>query len=276
MTKVVIDLETILDPHKLLHVIGSIDTVYSEILVPDSYRFIEMWNENRHPLTLHLFDDPTIQECTLDTQFGFSANCVERTNFIAGLKILRLAYDAGMVTLFPIKEYSKIGKEILKTDRGYGDWYQKVTPVDRVNINADLVGVTLEGLIGAHFKLDAAPIIGDESFLLYYANNKPDGQLFNHKGKIHIEEDLNALLHSPMFSNVKEAFEYSKNFKLTSDCNKFLTQVEISRTRESEIIVTGLEFSTTVLADTYLFSGIPVTTATVALYKIGKRIVRII
>lgn len=274
LNKVSVDLPTVLDPHKLLFLIAGLDHTHSEILVPDSFRFIGFLGLSLYPpTTIHVFDDPDFVKSNLDEFFRYSKTSIVPENFIAGLKLLRMAYDKDMITLFDTARYEKMGLEILKTDKYYPDFYKgRVPNVGEITIYPDAVGVTLEALLGIQADRGAMPIFGDLDFVRYLEKKKQTGTILGHTGVIHVDHDLELLLECPQASNLEELFFFATNEEFITNVADKLSFTKKKKTAIKDIGVMGIEFGSTVAIDIALFSGFPVTTGIMFTYKILKRV----
>jgi hypothetical protein len=151
LRKIAVDLPIVFDPHKLLILLAGIDRTHSEILLPDCLQFIEMLGSKEDgiflpPLTLHVFVEPLDER--LDGFFGFDTRKVTQDNFCAGIRLLRYAYDKGMITLFDSERLCKVGQAVLKTDKIYPEFYRQPLPSGKsVTLIPDLP-FSLEALIG--------------------------------------------------------------------------------------------------------------------------------
>ena len=106
---VVIDMEMIIDPYKLLSIINCIDKVYSEIVIPYPLSFIEIWHPKWRSFTFRPFEDSSIMDERLCTTFGY-VDGITTNNFVAGIQLFRMAQEKGMIliTLKKLKQEEEV------------------------------------------------------------------------------------------------------------------------------------------------------------------------
>lgn len=107
---IVIDMEIVIDPYKLLSIINGVDKIYSEIVIPFPLQYIEIWHPKWRMFTFRPFEDESIMERTLASAFGYG-NEITNNNFVVGMQLLRLAKGKGMVWVLDLSSSFKYEKE---------------------------------------------------------------------------------------------------------------------------------------------------------------------
>lgn len=279
MKKIVIDLPIILDPHKLLILLAGLDRTHEEILVPDILQFIEMCGPPDGglflpPMTIHVFKEELDEQ--LDGFFGFDTRKITQDNFCAGIRLLRYAKDHGMISLYDSERYTKIGQEILQTDKFYPPFYRHKIPSGKiVNINPD-APFALESLIGVEEEFGAVPIFGDLDFLEYVNNKRPNGKIRNNEGNITVDSQTKILLDCPKVVTFDELVWFVKNREIFNAVSDKLTFGNDWHLTTRDIGFMGLKFGGTIAADLTLFGGAPVTSGGLFTYELLSRVLSVV
>jgi hypothetical protein len=145
------DLMFILDPHRLLLLLAGLEAgVYKQILLPDTFQFIELWGPKYiPPIRWHIFDCRENINENASRFYGFpDKSAITPDNFIAAMRLLQFAYFKGMVEPFSTEKLTRTGLKILNTDKHYPDMYPRTLPNgSRLTIGVDMGGATLEALV---------------------------------------------------------------------------------------------------------------------------------
>jgi hypothetical protein len=274
LPQVTIDLPIVLDPFKMATIISGIETQFSEIVVPDSLRFIELWGKDSGiPLTrtVSLFDkDENLKSEAIYKFFKFSPGVVSPKNFIAGLNLFRMAYEYGMVSVVPMGRYWPKGKKALQTSGYYFDSLSYEFPGGSVYINPDNTGFQMESIIGIATELNAVPIFGDTAFVDWVSKNEPLATLFGENGNLVIKTDLQEILYLKEPPNINEFFFFARNHQMVKGLCDKLGQLKAKSEAKKSMALNTLEFGATNAIDNACFSGVPVTGAVVYGYKLIK------
>jgi hypothetical protein len=265
LPKVSIDLPLILEPYKLSLVLSGLDVFYSEIIVPDSVQFVEVWNKQMMPITLHTFKDDLKE---YQRPFGLDDKKIEPDNFIAGLSLLQKAYQKGMISLFQTDKFVADGQDFLHTDKYFNQFYNVLG--DKYVINTDMP-ITLEGMLGYELNTGTKAIFGDDLFAKYL-NGLRIYEDLQTADLLEKDKNLEFFLKSPQSSSVDELIEFvlNKHFYEQSALKIFSSKSLLERNKD--IALNTLEFSSTLMLDTMAFNGLPISSGVAFAYKIGKRI----
>lgn len=272
---IAIDLSIIIDPYKMLSIIQGIDKIYSEIVIPLPLSFIEIWHPQWRSYTFKLFQDTTILEANLEEFFGFTDG-ITVNNFVAGMKLLIMAYQKGMVRVVDSTNYfsyEKIGKELLGVDLNFNNIKQIELPGNKVlYINPDspiletLYGMQSDGII---------PIYGDSDFINYWhtSTNSYNIELNLQKTPYHVTTSsrLQTLLYENKITDLSEAFSY------VSTNNPFeKLDIELRNTiedyeKKKDLFLLSLEFISTTTIDTIV--GVPLSSGALFAYEFAKKLI---
>lgn len=267
----VIDFKTILDPFKITTIIGQIDKTYSEILVADQLQLIEAGFEGDMTIGLDLFKEPTFPDGDFwKGTFGCTDSEVMPNNFMMGLKLLRKAFDAGMVSVYDSEKYAKVGKDIFNVNLQYSPTYHFVSPKNfKVRICLDWGYDALASIIGAEAITGAVPVYSDLDFYEFISENKPEGTILGNNGKVEIIDTVQSLVEWPNVSNIDELFAMAKQIM-----PKYIdNSVNNSKGKNYKGIgLMTVELVTVYALDTVVFMGLPISTGTIFLYKVCKKL----
>lgn len=272
-----IDLRLALDPYKMLFLIAGLGAAHDEIFVPDTLRFVETWAPTVQPCTIKVFEDPAVANGELARAFGYDSGLIKPDNFCAGLRLLRRAHDKGMITLLSTFDgaYQREGLARLNTKLPYPDMYPHFLPSgERITINPDNGGATLEALLGLEVVKGVRPIFGDVEFLDYVRQTITPDAIKGSLAELEVDKGLQILLNSPQATDFEELWWYAENKKAFEEISAKLKQAENTRSLGKDISLVGLKFTGTFIADATLFAGVPVTSGMLAVYEIGERILR--
>ena len=171
--KVSLDFEAIFSPYTLAAVLAALHRGHvSEVFVPSTARFIEVWNHPNlaRPITLDLENDDKRVFLGLSTLVGASIQVVDPRDPFAGLFMLRRAIQDGAISqMDPTKHHLDVVAKFAR-NTVFNDIYRKETPTGSVNLGPDFGNGTLEGLIGWGLTEGISPIFGDYDFLVHFAN----------------------------------------------------------------------------------------------------------
>lgn len=278
MNRIIIDLPVILDPHKLLVLLGGLGRTHDEILVPDILQYIEVWaplsdNWRFPPITLRMLEENFDDK--LDRFFGFNPQEITQANFCAGLRLFRYAYDKTMVSLVDSQRLTKVGQQILKMNAPFNPFYNLNLPGGgKVNVNPD-APLALESLIGAQEELGAIPICGDLEFWEFAKSRLSEGRIREFEGQVEIDTQAKLLLDCPKVVTFDELIWFAQNrdqFNAVSDKLKFANDWHLTR---REVGMMGLKFAGTFAADAVLFAGAPMSSGGLLAYEVLSRIIRV-
>lgn len=271
---VVIDLNIIMNPYKLLSIIQGIDKIYSEIVIPFPLSFIEVWNPKWRGFTFRLFEDDTILDTDLEGYFGFKDG-ITTNNFVAGMKLLIMAFNRGMVRVVDMRQsfvYEKIGKEILGVNGNFSN-FEKVRNADfEFNINPDLpVSEMIYGMQNDNMYA----IYGNDEFLRYWNDRTKvtsgDGNFNGTPFYTTIDGKLQSLIYTEKIKDLSEIFNYvcAKNSfdKLDVELRNTVANYE----KKKELFLLTLEFVITNVIDSMI--GGPVASGTVFGYQVIKKLI---
>lgn len=269
---IVIDMEIIIDPYKLLSVINCIDKVYSEIVVPFPLSFIEIWHPKWRAFTFRPFIDDSIMDKKLEKYFGF--NGVTTNNFIAGIQLFRMAYEKGLIRIIDLDKslkYEADGKEILKIKDNFSNFNKIKTGFGNdLYINPDypvtemLVGMQNEGY---------SVIFGNDDFTKFWNNKNQeyssDLRLSQTPFYTKIDGTLQTLLYTEKITSLEEAFNYvnaKNNFeKLDIELRNTINDYK----HKKELFLLTLEFVATTTIDSLLKT--PALATSLFTYRFVKR-----
>lgn len=271
LAPVTIDLPLILDPYKMATVISEVGIRYSEIIVPESLRFIEFWGKNsgiRLTNTLELFDDKKfIDSDEIENFFNLRSDVATHQNFVAGLKLFRMAYDEGIVSRVAMEPYWAKGKKALNVHGYYFDVLSYKFPGGSVYINPDLAGYQMEAIIGIATERDAVPILGDTRFIEWICEKEPPACLFGEDGNLVVNLEIEGLLNLPEPLNIADLYFFARNQqRYTMIREKLVDRSGIKRS----MMLNTLEFGATNIIDHASFNGLPVAGTIVQGYKLVK------
>lgn len=273
---VAIDMEIIINPYKLLSVINCIDKIYSEIVMPLPLTFIEIWHPKWRSFTFKPFLDDSIMEVDLEDFFGYTDG-ITSNNFIAGIKLLRMAYDKGMIQVLDYPnsmKYEKNGKELLNISGNFNN-IQKLQTGTGYNlyICPDLpVSEMLYGMQNDNINV----LYGNDEFINYWHTKlnytTTNMELPKTSFYTSIDGTLQTLLYTNKIHDLSEAFAY-----VSSKNNFEKLDIELRNTindyqKKKELFFLTLEFATTTIADTLI--GIPLTTSSLFTYRFCKKIIQ--
>jgi hypothetical protein len=271
LAPVTIDLPLILDPYKMATVISEIDIHYSEIIVPESLRFIEFWGGNsgiRLTNTLELFEDNKfIDSDEIEKFFKLRTDVATQQNFVAGLKLFRMAYNEGIVSRGATEPYWIKGKKALNVHGYYFDSQSYDFPGGSVYINPDQAGYQMEAIIGIATERDAIPILGDTRFIEWICKKEPPACLFGEEGNLVVDPEIEGLLKLPEPLNIADLYFFARNqqkYKMIRE--KLVDRSGIKRS----MMLSTLEFGTTNFIDHASFGGLPVVGSIVQGLKLVK------
>jgi len=191
--------------------------VVSEIFVPSTARFIEVWNHPKlpRPITLDLVNDDEKLFVGLSKLFGASEAAVDSNDPFAGLLLLRKAIKDGAVTQLDPTAHHKDVVETLAHNKVFSDFYRKKTPTGDVILNPDFGTATLEGLIGWGLAEGISPIFGDHEFLVHFANAATSVKLGNLVSQIPIDPTLSRIASLPNVPSADALYKFAtdKDFR---------------------------------------------------------------
>lgn len=169
--RVSLDLELALSPFAMASVISGVRSgALAEVYIPTNLRFIEVWTPSMMPETLRLLDRAPEEIIDAARFYDYSTTQVEANNPFAGLYLLARAWRDG---LFKDLETSSMSQRVASEfgdGRVFPDFYRRTSPKGSdFNINPDLGGSTLEGLVGHSLESGISPIFGDKDFLMYFS-----------------------------------------------------------------------------------------------------------
>lgn len=277
MTKISIDLPIILDPHKLLMVLGGLGSAYDEILAPDGVRFIEAWGIKSGqmqlpPMTLRLLEET--YDDRFDSFFGFSSDRIVPENFCAGIRLFQYALKQDMVSLFESSRLTEVGREALGGSGYFPPFYRQGLPSGlSVNINPDAPH-TLESLIGLEEEQGVAPLFGDLDFLKVVQERRPQGSLHGNSGVLEVHDDTQELLSCPQALDFEELIWYVQNREHFNKISTVLRTAVERRHTGRDMGVIGLKFGGTTALDNIAFGGVPLSSGAVFLYDMYSRYLR--
>lgn len=213
----------------------------SEIFVPATARFIEVWNHPKlpRPITLDLDADDDRIFKGLSTLFGSSVNVVDAADPFAGLLLLRKAMKDGAVTLLdPTRHHSEI-VAMFTQNVVFSDFYRKNTPTGEVILNPDFGTSTLEGLIGWGLAEGISPVFGDHDFLVHFAKAAESVKLGNLMGKIPDDPVLSKLASLPKVPDADALYKYAadKDFRSVASTLINVTANHEVKHSKAEILV---------------------------------------
>lgn len=271
---VVIDMEIIIDPYKLLSIINCIDKVYSEIVIPYPLSFIEIWHPKWRSFTFRPFEDSSIMDERLYTTFGYT-NGITTNNFVAGIQLFRMAHEKGMIRVTDLKkssEYEADGKDILKIQGNFNNIKKIKTGIGSdLYINPDYpISEMLVGMQNDGYNV----IYGNDDFLNFWNNKNQtyssELNLFQTPFYTNIDGTLQTLLYTNKINNLMEAFSYvnAKNCfeKLDIEFRNTVKNYQIKK----ELFLLILEYATTTMVDSSL--SVPVLTSSLFAYRFVKRL----
>lgn len=270
---VVIDMEIIIDPYKLLSIINCVDKIYSEIVIPFPMSFIEIWHPQWRNYTFKPFEDSSIMDKKLETFFGYN-NGITTNNFIAGIQLFRMAHEKGMIRVVDIKksfEYESIGKEILKIQGNFNNIKKiKTGHGTDLYINPDypisemLVGMQNDGYI---------VLYGNDEFLGFWNNKNQtyslDLNLIPSLFYSNVDGKLQTLLYTEKINNLEEAFNYVNSKNSFEKLDIELRNTVEDYQSKKELFLLTLEYATTTAVDS--LAGFPVLTTSLFAYRFVKR-----
>lgn len=270
---VAIDLNVIKDPYKMLSIIQGVDRIYSEIVIPFPLSFIEVWHPKWRSYTFYVFQDPTILNADLETFFGFT-NGITVNNFIAGIKLLIMAYQKGMVRVVGMDDsntYEKIGKQMLGTQRNFSNFESVMLPGNKkLFINPDLpVSEMLYGMQAD----DIIPVYGGSDFLNYWnkklSGTSEDWRLERTPYSAEVDKTLQTLIYKEQISSLADAFEFAAASNLFEKLDLSLLHTVKDYPKKKELFLFSLEFAATNIIDSVI--GAPVASASVFGYQFVKK-----
>lgn len=270
---VAIDMNVIIDPYKLLSVIKEIDHKYSEIFIPLPLSFIEIWNNQLRPFTFRLFEDKSIMETDLESFFGFTDG-ITTNNFIAGIKLLIMAYQKGMVRILDLKRslyYEEIGKDILGIKGNFNNIERvKMKENSYLFINPDMpVSEMLFGM-----KTDNIEVIyGGSDFVKYWNDTKVEDivDLMPTNFNVNIDKRLQTLLYDNKLDNLSDVFEYAttKNILRKYDI-EFKNSID-DYSKKKDLAIITLEYLASTLIDEV--SQVPIASTALFAYQFLRKII---
>jgi hypothetical protein len=168
--RVSIDLEIAMSPFAMAAIISGLRSgQLAEVHVPDNLRFIEVGTKFMMPDTLRLLDQSPEELREASEFFGFSPDQVEPENPFAGLYLLARAWREGLFKELDTFAMSRRVASEFGDGKVFPDFYRRTSPTgSQVELNPDLGGATLEGLIGHSLEGGISPIFGDRDFLMYF------------------------------------------------------------------------------------------------------------
>ena len=271
---VAVDLNIIIDPYKMLSIIQGIDKLYSEILIPLPLSYVEIWNLKRRPFTFRLFEDETILGTDLERYFGFT-NGITANNFVAGMKLLIMAYQKGMVTILDMKEYkayTEIGQELFGIKGHFNNIQAIYLPSnEKIFINPDLpVSETLYGMQSN----DIISVYGNDEFLHFWHNNGTYDKLPNLARTPYqatISSTLQTLLYKEKINCLSEAFNYVQTNNPFEKLDIELRNTVSDYNKKKDLFFLSLEFLSTTAIDTLI--NAPIASGSLFAYQFIKKVI---
>jgi hypothetical protein len=272
---VVIDLNIIIDPYKLLSIIQGIDKIYSEIIIPLPLSFIEVWHPKWRSFTFKMFEDKSILSADLESFFGFT-NGITSSNFVSGMKLLIMAFNKGMVRVVDYDNsfsYEKLGKNILGVKGNFNNIEKiQLSNNKELYINPDLpVSEMLYGMQSD----DMFVIYGNSVFLDYWHNkNLSEAQelvLQKAPYSANIDSKLQTLLYTEKIKNLSEVFDYVLAPNVLSKLDIELRNTIDNYSKKKELFIFTLEFASTTTIDTIL--GAPISSGSLFAYQFIKKLI---
>lgn len=268
MQPIIIDFCTMLDPMKVAVIVSNIGKKYSHIMLPDSFRLIEIGRNREMPLGFELFTEDGARRYRGFYSYGSNEFSIVPENFIAGLELLEIAHQKGMVELFPTEGYSNVGKEILDVNETLSLLhYTEDSTGNHIRIHPDYGWMGLGALIGAQATFSATTVLSDQKYVERIKEIRPPGTIFGDKTEIDVEINLESEFRLPHIDSVESLFELAVGNELISE--PLLSKLN---RKKKEILIMGLEFGGTLTADTLLFGGIPVSSSALFSYQIYKNV----
>lgn len=271
---VVIDMEMIIDPYKLLSIINCIDKVYSEIVIPYPLSFIEIWHPKWRSFTFRPFEDSSIMDERLCTAFGY-VDGITTNNFVAGIQLFRMAQEKGMIRVIDLEkssEYEADGKNILKIQGNFNNIKKiKTGRGSDLYINPDYpISEMLVGMQNDGYNV----IYGNDDFLDFW-NNK--NQTYSSELNLSqtpfytsIDGTLQTLLYTDKINNLTEAFNYVNAKNCFEKLDIELRNTVKNYQTKKELFLLTLEYITTTAVDSSL--PVPVLTSSFFAYRFVKRL----
>lgn len=269
---IVIDMEIIIDPYKLLSIINCIDKVYSEIVIPFPLSFIEIWHPTWTSFTFRPFEDSSIMDERLYAAFGY-VDGITTNNFVAGIQLFRMAYEKGMIRVIDVKKCSKYeanGKDILKIQGNFNNIKKiKTGTGSDLYISPDYpVSEILVGMQNDGYNV----IYGNDDFLKFW-NNK--NQTYSSELNLshtpfytNIDGTLQTLLYTNKINNLVEAFNYVNAKNCFEKLDIEFRNTVINYQTKKELFLLTLEYVATAV-DSLLH--VPVLTSSLFAYRFVKR-----
>ena len=274
---VVIDMEIVIDPYKLLSIINCIDKIYSEIVIPFPLSFIEIWHPKWRTFTFKPFTDDSIMDERLHTFFGYTDG-IATNNFIAGIQLFRMAYKRGMIRVVDCEKsfrYEANGKEILNIQENFSNFKKiKTGSGHDLYINPDLpISEMLVGLQNDGYNV----IFGNDDFVTFWDNKNRDYSselnLTQTPFYTTIDGTLQTLLYTNKINSIEEAFNYAtaKNCfeKLDIELRNTVNNYQVKK----GLFLLTLEYATTTVVDSLLPA--PVLTTSLFAYRFVNRSLRL-
>lgn len=243
MKKIALDFEVIFSPYTMAAALAALHSgAVSEIFVPSTARFIEVWNHPNlpRPITLDLEKDDDRIFVGLSRLFGSSVDVVDAADPFAGLLLLRKAIRDGAVTQL---DPSKHHKEVVATfaqNRAFSDFYRKKTPTGEVILNPDFGTATLEGLIGWGLSEGISPVFGDHDFLVHFATVAASVKLGNLVSEVPDDPILSKLVSLPIVPSADALYKFAadKDFRsIASALIKTRGTTQQAQHSRSEILI---------------------------------------
>ena len=271
---VAIDMNIIIDPYKMLSIIQGVDKLYSEIFIPLPLSYIEIWSPKRRPFTFRLFEDESILETDLEEYFGFTSG-ITANNFIAGMKLLIMAYQKDMVTVLGMKEYNaytEMGQELFGITGNFNNIESIHLPSnEKIFINPDLpVSETLYGMQSN----DIISVYGNDEFLHYWHNKNTYDKLPNFTKTPYqttISGRLQTLLYKEKINCLSEAFDYVQTGNPFEKLDIELRNTVSNYDKKKDLFLLSLEFLSTTAIDTLI--NAPIASSSLFAYQFLKKII---
>ncbi|MDY0257300.1 hypothetical protein [Gudongella oleilytica] len=277
LPKVAIDLKTMIDPYKMFHIVEGLDKTYSEILIADQLQLLEIGLVGDLTLGLDILGEPTFPNGHFwEEIFGCKNDDIQPQNFMLALKMLRIAYNEGAVSVYDSIKYSEIGNQIIKLNEPIIPYYIEKSPIGmNVRILPDWGYDALSSIVGVEAVFGATPYISDESFYELISQNKPSGTILGTNGVIELEEYKQYDFRIPKFDDLDEFYKYARQHKTESNnVIGIIDRFKRDNSTIKEISINTIKFVGPMIIDA-AFGGIPVASSTVFIYDSAKKILSV-
>jgi hypothetical protein len=268
LPSVAIDLPIILDSYKFLTILNGIDKKYSEIIIPESLCYLEIFLDSldTYSHNFNLFNNDVDELLRFLQKMTNISNRINPNNIVAALSLFKLAYNKGIIKVVESKKYDKIGQELLGTQYAYSldDICVVNTERKKVIVFADLP--VAKAIFGMQTD-DIVPIFGNVHFL---DDLREIGYLIDN---VKLDKHLLQKIELPEIYSIEELFSYAleKNYlnRIDFDLHKHIINYE----KKKDITFLSLEFFSTLALDNVVFDGYPISSGAAFIYHLIKTIV---